>query len=74
MNIDDVNLEGITWSRPLPLTKWADAFGVHRNTLRKWFRRQAIRNKKVSDRRWRVHIEDMPADHVMKCLVKKARE
>lgn len=54
------------WSTPMNLTRSSKVFGRHRNTMRRWFKEQIIRNKKVSARLYRVDISELPAEVVAK--------
>jgi hypothetical protein len=50
---------GVPLTRPQPMSAWVRAFGCHRNTLRKRFQEQSIRNRKVG--RWyAVAVSDLP--------------
>ena len=50
------------WSQPEGITKWAQKFDVHYNTMRTWLQTQAVRNVKVSDRRYKIALEDLPGE------------
>jgi hypothetical protein len=78
MKIEGIELDKIIWSQPLNLKKWCLIFDIDykksRNTLAQWFKDQTIRNRQVSPRYWRVHIEDLPAEYVTRILFAKALE
>lgn len=54
--------EELAWSAPQGPTHWAGIFQVSYNTMMSYLRTQQIRNKRVSDRRYRILIEDLPED------------
>jgi transposase-like protein len=61
-------VEQLKWSQPMGLCAWAIIFGVHRNTMRKWLDEQTVKNQRMSPRMWRVAIEELPADLVVRVL------
>jgi len=52
------------WTQPMGFTKWSKVFGVHVNTIRRWFKSQPpkIKCKQVSPRRWCVKLDELPQD------------
>jgi len=73
VNIKGIDVESIKWSQPLGLKQWCAVFGLNyktqRNTLRRWFRDQTIRNKQVSPRYWRVAVCELPGELVAQALL-----
>lgn len=61
-------IEQLKWAQPLGLKRLALMFDVHPNTMRKWLKKQVVRNEQMSPRYWRVAIEDLPADLVINAL------
>jgi len=61
-------LSQIKWTGPMGLKKWAMIYDVHPNTMRAWFKKQYIVNKKVSPRMWRVSVDELPVEVVTKSL------
>ena len=61
-------IEQLKWSQPAGLKIWAEIFGRHRNTMRKWLDHQTIRNEHMSPRLWRVAIEELPTELVLSVL------
>jgi len=56
------------WSIPLGLTAWADIFHVGDNKMREWMRskkkNKAYHFDKVSPRKWRLPINELPAEYL----------
>lgn len=48
------------WSAPDSPARWAKKFQVSPRTIKKYFSNQTIRNCKRSDRRYQVHLDDLP--------------
>jgi len=48
------------WSRPDSPTRWATLFGINPRTFKRHIRSGKIRGKRLSDRLYRVHIDDVP--------------
>ena len=48
------------WSRPDTPTRWGKVFGVSGDTMKRRFKDGSIRNKKLSDRNYQVHLDDLP--------------
>lgn len=49
------------YSKPDTKTRWANKYGVHRTTLKRWIRDGKIRAIELSDKRLRILISDLPA-------------
>jgi hypothetical protein len=49
------------WSEPDSPSQWARLFGVHYNTMIAWLKRQIVRNKQVTPRRYRIAVDELPA-------------
>jgi len=67
-------LQELKWSAPVGVKHWARIFDVHPNTMRKWLRNGVIRNEQLSPRRWRVAMEDLPAELVVNVLWQMQRQ
>ena len=50
----------VQWSRPMDVKTLSRIFDVHRNTMSKWLKQQVIYNQKLSPRRWRIAIFELP--------------
>lgn len=50
----------ILWSQPKSPKKWGIVFGMSPKTMVRWFKAQKIRNKEVTDRNYRIAIDDLP--------------
>ncbi len=48
------------WSAPNGLKEWSKVFDVSVTTMRRWFRNNNVKNQKVSDRRWKVAVDELP--------------
>lgn len=64
---DEVEELGVTppdgqWSEPDSPKRWAKRFGLSWDTLKKRLREQKIRHRKLSDRSYRIHRDDLPPD------------
>lgn len=53
--------ESEQWSEPDTPSRWARKFGVSVSTIKRYFKNGKIRSIRLSDRRYRVHISDIPA-------------
>ncbi|MCX7429063.1 MAG: hypothetical protein NTW96_25980 [Planctomycetia bacterium] len=51
------------YSRERTPLQWAKLFHVHRDTFVKRCREGKIRARKLSDKSYRVHVDDLPRDH-----------
>ena len=49
------------WSQADSPTQWAKVFGCHRDTFIARCKRGEIRHQKLSDRSYKVHVDDLPA-------------
>jgi hypothetical protein len=58
------------WSQPMKPKDWCSIFDLGWDTLKKRFADQAIRNQKLSQRSYRVAIDDIPVKHRDKFLGK----
>ncbi len=56
----------IEYSFPLPMTKWADIFGVSENKLRELRRKKKYNFDQVSPRKWRLPKHKIPAEYLEK--------
>jgi hypothetical protein len=55
------NLEPDPWSEAKSPTEWAQIFDVHYNTMIHWLRTQTILNDRISPRRYRIAVSELPA-------------
>ncbi len=53
-------------SKPLPMTKWADVFGVSRRTIGRMKEDEVYPFKQVSDRKWTLPLSSLPAEYLQK--------
>jgi hypothetical protein len=51
------------WSEPTTPSQWAKVFGLSWDALRRRFNDGSIRNKKLSTKSYRVHVDDLPPGH-----------
>lgn len=55
------------WSQPDTPKRWAKVFGVNVQTIKRRFQDGKIRNKKLSDRSYQVHVDDVPRADDSRC-------
>jgi hypothetical protein len=51
---------GGPWSKPDTPSRWAKRFGVSVDTMKRQFKTNKIRNKRLSDRSYQIHEDDVP--------------
>ena len=56
------DISNIQWSHPMSLKELSQIFDVHRNTMSKWLKKQVVRNRHLSPRKWEVAVYELPYD------------
>ncbi len=62
-------VNGSEESRELSPQRLAHMFGIHRDTMVKRLKDQVIRNRKITTKSYRVHLDDLPAGYRNSALV-----
>ena len=66
------DISNTQWTHPMGLKELSQIFDIHRNTMSKWLKKQTIRNRQLSPRKWEVATFELPynstSDDLEMCL------
>jgi len=61
-----VKKDNVKISRPLFPKQWASVFGVSTSTIRRWKKDKTYSFTKMSERKWALPIQELPAEYLQK--------